>query len=165
MATTGTSLVTDTGAPSIGTVAAHSAHRVAVEQTRLLRREVLRPHQQLHELAATEAADAFAAGVREGDELIAVGLIAPDRDSGTAQAWRVRGMCTAPGFRGHGAGAAVLQALLAHAAGAGAQAVWCNARAPARRFYERAGFRQTSGVFELPPIGPHVVMELELHPA
>lgn len=146
-------------------MAGPSAHPIPVEHTRALRREVLRPHQQLQELAATEAAEVFAVGVREADELVAVGLIAPDRDSGRTRAWRVRGMCTAPGFRGHGAGAAALQALLAHAAAHGAHVVWCNARTPARGFYERAGFRQTSGVFELPPIGPHVVMELELRPA
>ena len=40
--------------------------------------------------------------------------------------------------------------------------VFCNARVPARSFYERAGFHACSEVFELPPIGPHLVMEREL---
>jgi predicted GNAT family N-acyltransferase len=40
--------------------------------------------------------------------------------------------------------------------------VWCNARTPARAFYERAGFRTVSDEFELPEIGPHYVMELRL---
>jgi predicted GNAT family N-acyltransferase len=38
--------------------------------------------------------------------------------------------------------------------------VWCNARTPARSLYERAGFTVASDEFELPEIGPHLVMEL-----
>jgi predicted GNAT family N-acyltransferase len=36
--------------------------------------------------------------------------------------------------------------------------VWCNARTPALRLYERAGFERESGEFEIPGIGPHFVM-------
>jgi GNAT superfamily N-acetyltransferase len=143
-------------------VAAPLLRPVPVAQTRPLRREVLRPHQSIDELAAGEAAGAFAVGAFEGAELVAVGLIAPDGDSGRRGAWRIRGMATAQPSRGRGAGSAVLAALLEHAAAHGARVVWCNARTPARGLYERAGFRQTSSVFELPPIGPHVVMELDL---
>jgi len=50
---------------------------------------------------------------------------------GTCAAGRVGGR------RGQGAGAAVLDALLAHALAAGAQRIWCNARTPARSLYER----------------------------
>ena len=41
----------------------------------------------------------------------------------------------------------------------GATRVWCNARMPARSLYERAGFKAISEEFDLPPIGPHLVME------
>jgi ribosomal protein S18 acetylase RimI-like enzyme len=120
---------------------------------------VLRPHQSLEELAAHEPSGSFAAGVFDGDELVAVGLVGPEGESG---AWRVRGMATAPRARGRGAGTAVLAALLEHAARHGANRVWCNVRIGARSLYERAGFRVTSDEFELPQIGPHVVMELRL---
>ena len=124
-------------------------------QTRLLRQQVLRPHQTVDELAAHEQPGAFAAGVFEGKRLVAVGLIGPEGDPGE---WRVRGMATDPAFRGRGAGAAILAALLDHAAAQGAVAVWANVRTPARTLYERAGFQVTSEEFELPQIGPHVVM-------
>jgi hypothetical protein len=42
--------------------------------------------------------------------------------------------------------------------------VWCNARTPARGFYERAGFAVEGEEFELPEIGPHVLMTLALDP-
>lgn len=132
---------------------------VTLEQSRPLRQAVLRPHQTVEELAAHEAPGAFAAGVFSDDQLVAVGLVAPD---GGPSAWRVRGMATAPSARGHGAGTAVLDALLAHAVSAGARRVWCNARTSARSLYERAGFRVVSDEFELPQIGPHLVMELRI---
>ncbi len=131
--------------------------RVPLERTRALRQAVLRPHEAVEEMARSECSDAFAVGAFDGDELVSVGLIAPDGEPG---GWRIRGMATAPAARGMGAGKGVLDALLRHAQGAGAQRIWCNARTPARGFYERAGFRVISEEFDLPMIGPHVVMEL-----
>jgi GNAT superfamily N-acetyltransferase len=130
---------------------------VSLAQTRQLRQAVLRPHETLEQLAAHEPADAFAVGAYAGDELIAVGFVAPDGEVG---AWRIRGMATTPQARGRGAGTLVLEALLRHATTHGARRIWCNARTPARSLYERAGLRVASEVFEIPDIGPHVVMEL-----
>ena len=106
--------------------------------------------------SADEPQGAFAVGAFAEEALIAVGLVVPDAEPG---AWRIRGMATAPHARGNGAGTAVLEALLEHAIAHGALRIWCNVRPPARSLYERAGFEVTSGEFELPQIGPHVVME------
>jgi ribosomal protein S18 acetylase RimI-like enzyme len=130
---------------------------VALERTRELRQAVLRPQEAVAAMARGEARDAFAAGAFLGEELVSVGLVAPDGEPG---GWRIRGMATAPGARGLGAGTGVLAELVRHALVEGAQRIWCNARSPARGFYERAGFRVISEEFELPMIGPHFVMEL-----
>jgi GNAT superfamily N-acetyltransferase len=132
---------------------------IPLADTRPLRQAVLRPHQTIEDLIAHEPEDAYAVGVFDGDELIAVGFVGPE---GEPRAWRVRGMATAPAARGRGAGAAVLTALVDHAREQGATRIWCNARTPARSLYERGGFRAVSDEFELPQIGPHFVMEL--HP-
>jgi GNAT superfamily N-acetyltransferase len=132
------------------------AREITLAETRPLRHAVLRPHEAIEALSAEEPTGAFAAGVDAGGELVSVGFVAPDGRSG---GWRIRGMATAPAARGKGAGSAVLEALLAHAAASGAKRVWCNARTPARSLYERAGFRAVSDEFELPDIGPHFVME------
>ena len=121
---------------------------VPLEETRKLRRDVLRPYLSVDELAATEPGGAVAFGVFEGDALLAVGLVGPDGEPGD---WRVRGMATAPHARGRGAGTKVLQALVQYATDNGATRVWCNARTPARSLYERAGFVATSD--ELRPRG------------
>jgi GNAT superfamily N-acetyltransferase len=129
---------------------------VPLAETRPLRQAVLRPHQTVDAMASDEPAGAFAIGAFDGEALIAVGLVGPDGEPG---AWRVRGMATAPDSRGKGAGTAVLDALVAHAIAQGASRVWCNARAPAKSLYERAGLRAVSEEFEIPEIGPHFVME------
>ena len=56
----------------------------------------------------------------------------------------------------------MLDALLQHAIAEGSQRIWCDARTPARRFYERGGLSHDLRDVDLPMIGPHVVMEL--HP-
>ena len=142
-------------------MAALTIRPVALAQTRALRQAVLRPHETLAQLAAHEPADCFAVGAFDGEALVAVGLIG--RDGGVGD-WRIRGMATAPGARGRGAGTGVLDELLRHAAAEGATRVWCNARTPARSLYERAGLRVVSEEFELPMIGPHLVMELRTQP-
>ncbi len=129
---------------------------IALEQTRALRHAILRPHEPIDALVAAEPPGAHAAGAFDGEELVAVGFVFPDERPGS---WRVRGMATAPAARGRGAGGAVLDALVAHAHRHGASRIWCNARSPARGFYERAGFRVCSDEFVLPRIGPHFVME------
>jgi predicted GNAT family N-acyltransferase len=64
--------------------------------------------------------------------------------------------------RGRGAGALLLRACLDHALTTGATRIWCNARSPVRGFYEREGFTVDGTEFELPEIGPHVLMVLDL---
>lgn len=130
-------------------------------QTRPLRQAVLRPHLTVSEMAQSEPRDAVAYGAFRDGKLIGVGLIGPE---GGAGEWRVRGMASAPEHRGAGAGTAVLDALLEHARAQGARGVWANVRTPAQSLYSRAGFRVDSDVFEVPDIGPHVVMRLELAP-
>lgn len=124
-----------------------------------MRQRVLRPHQSIAELASHEPPDAFAVGAFEDGELVAAGLIGKEGEPGE---WRVRGMATVPEARKRGAGGSVLAALLDHARRQGATVVWCNVRTPARTLYERAGFSVTSEEFELPDIGPHVVMRRRL---
>jgi ribosomal protein S18 acetylase RimI-like enzyme len=129
---------------------------ISLAETRPLRQAVLRPHESLVRLAGHEPAQAYAVGAFDGEQLIAVGFVAPD---GAAGEWRVRGMATVAQARGRGAGTAVLQELLKHAIDRGAERIWANVRTPARGLYERAGFQSVSEEFEIPRIGPHLRME------
>jgi GNAT superfamily N-acetyltransferase len=123
-----------------------------------LRRAVLRGGRDVP-LPGDEA-PAHHVGVYDGPHLVATGNVraqpapwAPDEPG-----WRFRGMATDPARRGEGAGALVLDALVAHVAAHGGGVLWCNARTPVRTFYERAGFIAHGEEWVDPEIGPHVVM-------
>jgi GNAT superfamily N-acetyltransferase len=77
-------------------------------------------------------------------------------------AYQLRGMATEPAWQGRGVG----KRLLAEASDAlrrrGARLLWCNARTLARTFYERQGWTTDTEVFEIPGVGPHVVMSRAL---
>jgi predicted GNAT family N-acyltransferase len=72
-------------------------------------------------------------------------------------AWRVRGW-RAPKRAGGASAGACSAALVAHVATHGGGLLWCNARTPAVRFYERAGFVARGETWDDPEIGPHVAM-------
>ncbi|MCW3019939.1 MAG: hypothetical protein JWN10_2247, partial [Solirubrobacterales bacterium] len=61
---------------------------MSLERTRALRQAVLRPHEAVEEMASGESSDAFAVGAFDSEELVSVGLIAPDGEAG---GWRIRG--------------------------------------------------------------------------
>jgi GNAT superfamily N-acetyltransferase len=134
---------------------------------RELRMAVLRPgedtREPMYELER-DPATLHVAALGEGDEVLAVAsAMAQGHPREPREGdWRVRGMATRPDRRGRGLGALVLAAIEDAARERGALRLWCNARTPARGFYERAGFRAEGEEFEIPGIGPHFVMSKAL---
>lgn len=142
--------------------------RVAPAEIHPLRHRVLRPHQAPGDQALTgddAPGAAHFAVYDDGEQLVGSASITPEpypRDGGAGD-FRLRGMATDPDRgRGIGAGALALAACLDHARAHGGTRVWCNARTPARGFYERAGFSAEGEEFEIAGIGPHFLMALTL---
>lgn len=136
---------------------------VTAADTAPLRREVLRGGRPVP-LPGDDDPTAVHVGAYEGERLVATGNVRPEPAPWAPEheAWRLRGMATAPDRRGAGLGAAVLDALVRHCREHGGGQLWCNARTPALRFYERAGFVTVGEPWEDPEIGPHVRMVLDL---
>ncbi len=136
-----------------------------------LRHAVLRPHQRPEEAVFAEdtRADAahFCARDEEGRVVSAVSVWpeAPPWRPEASPAWRFRAMATAPQWQRKGVGSAVLAALVAHVSALGGGLLWCNARLAAACFYEKAGMERTGEIWEIPVIGPHVAMFMEVWPA
>lgn len=137
---------------------------VDATSVRPLRESVLRPGQPAKNSAYPEDEDprALHAAVRieDGGEIVAVGTLLPDardKDDAASEVWRIRGMAVDPDRRRMGFGAQVLKMLQAvvQARGGG---VWANVRVPAREFYAAHGFEAHGEEYELPGIGPHVLM-------
>jgi GNAT superfamily N-acetyltransferase len=141
-----------------------SVERVAAELTYELRQRILRPHEALYQLRLPgdddPLAGTFAARTADGT-VVGTAIVLPQEcpwrpdDEG---AWRLRGMATAPELRGHGVGSRVLRAAIDHVSVHGGRLLWCNARIPAVRFYEREGFRTHGDEWADPLIGPHIAM-------
>jgi GNAT superfamily N-acetyltransferase len=145
-----------------------TVERVAADVTYPLRQRVLRPGRPpaaaRFDIDDEPSTASFAARTPDG-EVVATAIVYPETCPwlpDRAGAWRLRGMATAPDRRGRGIGTRVLRAALAHVAASGGDLVWCNARVPARRLYERAGFRTHGVPWEDPEIGPHIAMWLDL---
>jgi predicted GNAT family N-acyltransferase len=95
------------------------------------------------------------------DQAQALGVV-PERQ------FQFRGMASAPEVRGMGCADAVMRAMIDHVRGetpAGvASLLWCNARVSAVGFYQRFGMRVAGAEFDIPGIGPHVVMTVLVEP-
>jgi predicted GNAT family N-acyltransferase len=140
-----------------------AVRRIDVRAARQLRHQLLRPHQEPWEIVldGDDGADTAHLGAFEDDALVGIASVmreSPPWDEDAARAWRLRGMATLPEVRGQGYGGALLERSLAHAVDQGAELAWCTARVPAAAFYRRFGFESVGDVFDVPSIGPHVLM-------
>lgn len=74
-------------------------------------------------------------------------------------AYQLRGMAVEEAYRSHGIGSQLLalvdQTVLTQTP---IRTLWCNARVPAIKFYERNGWQVMSEVFNIEEVGPHKKM-------
>lgn len=138
------------------------ARAVDAAVVRPLRGEILRPGQSPAELVFPDddAPGTLHVAVVSGERVLGVASVIRDAHPREPRPgdWRIRGMASRPEMRGRGIGAALLARCEAHAREHGGARLWCNARAAARGFYERAGFTVEGEVFDIPSIGAHYLM-------
>lgn len=139
---------------------------ITAEQTRPLRRTILRPGQPPE--AAVYPDDAAAGSVHFGAFKAAelVGIVSFSREAWAGApdepAARLRGMATREDARGAGFGVALFEAGYRWAEASGLVRIWCNARSSAAGFYRRIGFEPHGQEFEIEGIGPHFVMTIQI---
>ncbi len=153
--------------------------QVADDRTWALRQSVLRPHQSVEQVAASDLLlatgppPASFAALDARDEVVGTVRVAagdpPAVVSGLALqgvgGWRLRGMAVRADLRNGGLGNRLLDRAVAHVAGHGGGLLWCHARVPAMGLYRRAGFEVHGEPWEDSDIGPHVVMARLVEPA
>lgn len=71
---------------------------------------------------------------------------------------QLRGMATHPEYRGSGASSLLLEQAEEFFRSRGEATLWCNARVEAVNFYKKHEWQQTSEIFWVSGIGPHVRM-------
>jgi predicted GNAT family N-acyltransferase len=72
--------------------------------------------------------------------------------------YQLRGMATLPEHQNKGLSRALLRTAFPIIQNNHVNLLWCNARTSAQGFYEKVGFEVVSDVFDIPDVGPHVVM-------
>lgn len=76
--------------------------------------------------------------------------------------YRLRGMATLPEFQGQGLSSALLRTAFPLIKGNQCTLLWCNARTSAQGFYEKVGFTPHGEIFDIPGIGPHILMSIKI---
>lgn len=142
---------------------------ISAAETLPLRMAVLRPNRPVSasqfvgdDAPTTRHFGAFQAGKNFG---IASLFRVEMEDYPGRSALQLRGMATAPEVRGAGFGRALVFACIDFARNIDAEILWCNARTSALGFYEKLGFEIVGKEFEIPDVGPHFRMLMELNGA
>ncbi len=153
--------------------------RVAPEIVRPLRAAILRPgrpdNESVYPLDDQEQAGHFAAIDEIGRAIGSASVFSEtahgdhiadingERDPWRSdRAWRLRGMTVIESMRGKGVSDTLMRAVIQHVAERGGDCLWFHARSHARRFYERNGCAMFGDAYDVPHIGEHVFMWLNI---
>ena len=148
-------------------IATVDVRQITAAETVPLRHAVLRPGRPVEtalfsgdDLASTTHFGAF----RNGQLLCVASLFeAQLPDEPGVAAIQLRGMATATEAQRTGLGRALVLDCVGFARERGARLLWCNARVYACGFYSKLGFEIVGKEFDIPDVGPHYRMKLELN--
>ena len=76
----------------------------------------------------------------------------------SSRCYQLRGMAVDKSYRSQGIGASLLEYSLDHLKDQSIDMIWCNVREESIGFYKKNGFRKKGGLFDIPDIGPHILM-------
>jgi GNAT superfamily N-acetyltransferase len=140
--------------------------KIRAEETYHLRQSILRPMQSMNEMNYEGDHDpgTIHLGAFVEDELIGIVSLFnhPMPESTDKNQWRFRNMAVKKEYQNNGIGKILFKYCIDEAKAAGAATLWCNARTPVEKFYEKNGMERVSDEFIIEPIGPHVIMKMNL---
>ncbi|MDZ4822915.1 MAG: GNAT family N-acetyltransferase [Flavobacteriales bacterium] len=141
-------------------------------QTHSLRHLVLWPHIEREEdcvIDADERKDAIHLATCEGERIVSIGSLFEMQSEKIAlvpgeskKQYRLRAMATDPEYRGRDCGKLLVEKAIEILREKKIDVLWCDARMGAVGFYKRLGFSMIDEVYEVPRIGPHKFMWVEL---
>jgi len=140
---------------------------ISPEETRPLRHLVLWPHIPFEKdcvIDIDHREDAIHLGTFDNEKLVSVGSlfrVSSPKLSFTHQ-YRLRAMASHPDYRGQDCGKMLVQEAMGILRQKSIQVLWCDAREKAVGFYARIGFSVLEEVYDVPLIGPHKFMWIEL---
>lgn len=144
----------------------YSVEIVPVEEIKTLRQLVLWPHLTIEgcEIDPDRLEDTYHVVVKDNDTIVCCGTFlveAKDHFSASKQ-YRLRAMGTHPHYRKNGLGKMLIEFTIEHLKALNVDLIWCDARIVATGFYEKMGFSISGEQYEVPIIGPHYLMYIEI---
>ncbi|AAU22750.1 GNAT family N-acetyltransferase [Bacillus sp. FSL W8-0445] len=139
---------------------------INAEDTYEIRHRILRPNQPLE--ACMYETDllggAFHLGGYYRGKLISIASFhkAEHSELEGEEQYQLRGMATLEGYREQKAGSTLIRHAEELLRKKGADLLWCNARTSVSGYYEKLGFSEQGEVYDIPPIGPHILMYKKL---
>ena len=138
---------------------------INAEDTYEIRHRILRPNQPLE--ACMYETDllggAFHLGGYYRGKLISIASFhkAEHSELEGEEQYQLRGMATLEGYREQKREARS-SAMPKSFFGKRGRPLWCNARTSVSGYYEKLGFSEQGEVYDIPPIGPHILMYKKL---
>ncbi len=140
--------------------------QIDAKDTLEIRQKILRPDANTGECVfdGDEKDSSFHLGAYVDDTLASVASFYLDNHPKIKDTYqfRLRGMATLDKHRGKGFSSALLKTAFPLIKNNHVTTLWCNARTSAIGFYDKIGFETVSDEFDIPGIGPHVVMIKEI---
>ncbi|MBT2573866.1 GNAT family N-acetyltransferase [Bacillus sp. ISL-51] len=139
---------------------------ITAEDTYNIRHKILRPHQTIEDCKYDQdnMAGAFHLGAFFEGTLISIASFYPQEQKTLKEtpAYQLRGMATLPEYRTQKAGSTLIAYAERTLTDMGAALVWCNARYHVKGYYEKLGWKSIGETFDIPGIGPHLIMYKKL---
>lgn len=136
--------------------------QIDAKDTYEIRQQILRPTGSLEDCHFPGDNDelTFHLGAYVDDKLVSVASFYMDNHPAidAEYQFRLRGMATYEQFRGQGMSSALLRTAFPMIKNNHVKTIWCNARVSAVGFYQKVGFECMGEEFDIPDIGPHILM-------
>lgn len=131
-----------------------------------LRHKVLWPHKTFEQcsLEIDELETTFHASVEYEGKIVAVGTFLKQKNDNFPHEnqYRLRAMASSSDVRGKGFGKLVIDFAKDKLKEMNIDLLWCDARLVAVDFYKKQGFNIKGEQYEIPIIGPHYLMYIEV---
>ncbi|EQC47758.1 acetyltransferase, GNAT family [Bacteriovorax sp. BSW11_IV] len=136
--------------------------RISARDTYPIRHQVLRPGRPIETCYFDGDTDeqTFHLGAFVDSKLVSIASFFYRRNTKFEEEnqYHLRGMATLPDSTGRGYSSELLKVAFPVIKQNFCNLVWCNARVSAQGFYEKVGFETHGEVFDVPDIGPHILM-------
>ncbi len=141
--------------------------KLDISDIKPLRHKVLWQHKLSADECVIDAdfeSTTFHIGAIKNDEVVGTSTFIADINKAfaTSNQYRLRAMATSTRVRGQGIGKQMIEEGIKRLKQMNVELLWCDARLKATGFYKKMKFKVLGDIYNIPEIGPHQLMYVEL---